>query len=921
MKKYLLSIILFAFSLVFSFAQTGTIKGKVTDEEKLSLPGATVLIETLGKGAATDINGEFLIFNVPQGTQTVKVSFIGYEAITQEVNVVPNEITTVSFSLKSGVTVGNDILVLGDRLKGQAKALNDQRTNDNITNIVAADQIGRFPDSNIGDALKRVSGITATYDQGEVRFGIIRGTEPRLNSVMINGERIPSAEAEIRNVQLDLIPADMVQTIEVNKALLPDMDADAIGGAVNLVTRSAPNSFRVSGTVSGGYNVLRQQGIYNGSAIIGGRIFNDKLGIIASASYNDRNFGSDNAEGVWEYDRNNQPIITEWDVRRYDLQRTRRSVSLSLDYKINNANTITFRGIYNHRDDWENRYRLRYQIRTDEEDWDRTQPMEYRLTRQTKGGIGNDRVDNRRLEDQRTQSYGLQGEHLIAQKIKLTWSGQYAKASEKRPNERYINFRNGGSDFNVDYSNTEEPKFNALDQDALDPSEFGLNALTEQNQNQFEEDFNSRIDLQIPIAANKSNSFVKFGLRSRLKTKERNNDFFEHSDETGAVDDLSLANTRDFSEDNYLAGDYRIGLFASPEFLGSLNLNNPSLFEREIAYAEFVPSNFKASENIFAGYAMVRYEFNTKLSMVAGIRLENTDLEYTGFIFDEDNFDPDNIQQDTRTDNYLSVLPNLQFKYNLADDKIFRFAATSTLARPNYFDLVPYQIIVPDDEEISIGNPALRPTKSLNFDVMYEQYFESVGLISGGVFFKSITDFIYSQSSTVDFQGDDFTQFQPVNGGDATLFGIEVAYQRQFSFLPGLGIYLNYNFTDSKLTTPNPDLANIDELPGTAKHNFNASLSYETSKLVLRVSLNHSGKFLDSEESSFTPGLERYYDRVWYLDANASYAITPKFRLFAEANNLTNQPLRYFAGDRSRTFQGEYYGARFNFGLKFDLFK
>lgn len=133
MKKSLLFIILLAFSFTCALAQTGTIKGKVTDEEKLSLPGATVIIESIGKGAATDVNGEFLIFNVPQGTQTVKVSFIGYEAVTQEVNVEAGEITTVSFELKSGVTIGSDIMVLGDRLKGQAKALNDQRTNDNIS--------------------------------------------------------------------------------------------------------------------------------------------------------------------------------------------------------------------------------------------------------------------------------------------------------------------------------------------------------------------------------------------------------------------------------------------------------------------------------------------------------------------------------------------------------------------------------------------------------------------------------------------------------------------------------------------------------------------------------------------------------------------------------------------------------------------
>src|SRR5690606_10798935 len=125
-------------------------------------------------------------------------------------------------------------LVVVATRSGQAAALNQQKNSANVTNIVASDQIGRFPDANLGDALKRIPGVTIALDQGEARFGSIRGTEPRFNSVMVNGERVPSAEAEVREVQLDLIPADMVQAIEVNKTLTPEMDADAIGGSVNV---------------------------------------------------------------------------------------------------------------------------------------------------------------------------------------------------------------------------------------------------------------------------------------------------------------------------------------------------------------------------------------------------------------------------------------------------------------------------------------------------------------------------------------------------------------------------------------------------------------------------------------------------------------------------------------------------------------
>ncbi len=147
------------------------------------------------------------------------------------------------------------LTVVGQR-RGQAAALGQQLAAPTITNVVAADQIGRFPDANIGDAVKRIPGITVIQDQGEARFGLIRGTEPRLNSVMINGERIPSAEAEVREVQLDLIPSDMVAQVEVTKALTPDMDADAIGGSVNIVTRAAPADQRLAVTLGSGYNFL-----------------------------------------------------------------------------------------------------------------------------------------------------------------------------------------------------------------------------------------------------------------------------------------------------------------------------------------------------------------------------------------------------------------------------------------------------------------------------------------------------------------------------------------------------------------------------------------------------------------------------------------------------------------------------------------
>ncbi|MFB0907932.1 MAG: TonB-dependent receptor plug domain-containing protein, partial [Spirosomataceae bacterium] len=298
MKK-LSTLILFTFIATLSMAQTAIIKGKLIDENGFSLPGAAIKVkENINLSAISDTYGNFSIVNLPAGTYTLVSSFIGYSPVMKTITTI-NGINKVDFILTSGVVLGDAVLVLGDRLKGQAKALNQQRTNANITNVVSSDQVGRFPDANIGDALKRIPGITMQNDQGEARDIIIRGMAPQLNSVTLNGERIPSAEGDNRRVQMDLIPADMIQTIQVNKAVLPNMDADAIGGSVNLVTRKAPNDLRVSGTLASGVNLLSDKPIYTGAFVLGNRILNDKLGFVLSGSYNNHQLGSHNVEGVW----------------------------------------------------------------------------------------------------------------------------------------------------------------------------------------------------------------------------------------------------------------------------------------------------------------------------------------------------------------------------------------------------------------------------------------------------------------------------------------------------------------------------------------------------------------------------------------------------------------------------------------------
>ncbi len=922
MKKNILKTLVLLTCLLASaelFAQ-GVLRGKVIDSQGLSLPGANLILEGSTMGTVTNQNGEFVMLNLPAGNINIEVTYLGYGSLVENVTIEDGKTVVLNFKLQERMIESAEFVVFGDRLKGQAKALNQQKNNANITNIVSSDQVGRFPDANIGDALKRVPGITMQNDQGEARNIIIRGMAPQLNSVTLNGERIPSAEGDNRNIQMDLIPSDMIQTIEVNKAVLPNMDADAIGGSVNLVTRQAPNSLRISGTAASGINLLSNKPIWTGALVIGNRFANDKLGVIFSGSFNNHNFGSDNIEAVW-YDSDQGAVLEEFDIREYRVQRVRKSATLALDYKLSNNHTLFLSGMYNQRNDWENRFRMRVSQLDeafDEGDFEQISSGVYQTTGrvefETKGGLDSDKTKAARLEDQRVYNITLGGDHLFS-KLKMDWNVTYAKASEERPFERYVSYRSSGQNVKVDVSNPNQPL--AILSDLSDNLGIGFNGLSEQYGYTFDRDLNGKIDFKMPYSPK---GILQFGLRYRGKYKERDNNFFEYEplDEDAFGATLADVPTKNYSDPNFLAGSqYQAGTFVDPKFLGGLDLKNAGQFEETDLLEEYVPGNFTAKETITAAYVMADHQFSSKFSAIAGLRLEHTAIDYKGNIFDIDNEEVSPAEGDQ---SYSNFMPGLHLKYDMDPNTIIRFAWTNTIARPNYYDLVPYANFSPEDEELERGNPNLKPTTAMNFDLMAEKYYENVGLISLGGFYKDIDSFVYtitSQGYSDPQFGNDLQYSRPDNGGTATVYGLEASFQRQI--WKNFGIYLNYTFTNSSTTGIEDRDGEELELPGTADNMFNASLSYENKRFVMRVSLNYASDYLDELGGE---GFEdRYYDKQTFLDVNASYAITPKWRVFAEGNNLTNQPLRYYQGIKSRTMQAEYYNARFNFGVKFDLFE
>ena len=793
-----------------------------------------------------------------------------------------------------------------------SKALKQQKKNLNITNVVTADQAGKYPDDNVGEALRRISGISVQNDQGEARNIVMRGFGTQLNSVTLNGDRLPSAEGDNRNVQLDLIPTNMIEAIVVKKSLTPDMEGDAIGGSVNLITRSNPNEFRASLTVGGGGNPIRSGGSSSNFAVVVADKLSDKFSYTFSSTIQTRDYGSDNVEFAWndpaDWTDVNKGEIEEMDIRRYDVKRTRRSASLNLDYNIDENNYLYFKSIYNHRDDWENRFRWRA-IYEDEE---------LTIRKQTKGGIDNDENDARRLEDQRLEKYTLGGEHQ-AGKLSIDWKVSTAKASEHRPDERYTRYQYDPVPYTAnangtpwDISNLERPYLNFADDSWNADSSFKYKKTEEAQKYTDEKNNQFKINFELPYA---EASTLKFGAAYKDQSKMRDDVWYEHDMGLG---NLNLVPTFGADVESYEPGSkYVIGNFMDARYLGGLTLGGAdgANFDSYVM-DEFAGANYNADETITAGYVMTTNKIGDKTTIVAGVRIEQTDLNYVGQIFDEETGKtPADISETSGGKDYTNFLPSVNIRHDFSNDLNVTIAYSRSLARPDYYDLVPYQYSNSDDAEVEFGNSELEATQANNFDLMAEKYIGNTGIISGGLFYKSIDNWIYTYSTDgYTYAGNtDYEFTQKRNGKSASVFGIELAIQKEL--IDNLNVAANYTFTDSE--TDSVDGRNDVPLAGAVENMYNVSLAYETDKFFVRASYNYAGEQLD--ELGGDAWEDRYYDEQKFLDLNASYNLTDKIRLFAEAKNLTNQPLRYYQGSKEKTMQLEYYQMSWNLGLKIDL--
>ena len=880
-------LLLATFALVLSLPATaqqttGAIVGTVLDEQGNPLVGAEVTIANLNRVTVTDEQGRFRLTGIPSGPHSVLVIYLGaLAADAREIVLEPGSTMDLNFRLKR---FGEAIEVRAPILEGQVSALNQQKNAPNITNVVSSDQMGRFPDPNAAEATQRIPAITLQRDQGEGRYILVRGTEARLNSTTVDGERIPSPEAGGRDIALDVIPADLLQSIEVSKALTPDMDGDAIGGSVNLVTKRAPESTRVSATLAAGYNALTEGPIKNGNFAWGSRFGAEKkLGLLVAGSYYETDRGSDTFEA--EYDDGDLEML---ELRDYVLTRRRTGATGALDYRLSDSTALFARGLWNDYSDDEIRRAMINEVGDDE------------INREMR----------ERVQKSLIMSLTAGGERQLGTTSTLDFRVASNRSKEETPKQYTSAFIQEDVEFdpNVtpDSINPDDIRANPLNQD-LD--EFLLDSIELSSKFAEEKDLVGAANFTHAFYRDQSFSGTwKVGAKLRFKEKNQNDDLlvFEPDDDFAITEVLS-----DFrSETKFFDGRYDNGLFADPQSVRRLmtELDGDSELDPEEDLADF-----DSSEDTQALFGMMDLGLGTKTTIVAGLRVERTKTDYQAYELDFDE-EGDFVGLTTVNggNDYTELLPMVHWKYAMNERTNLRAAVTRSFARPNFIDLAPYQLIVREDEEIERGNPELVPTKSWNLDFFAERYFEPVGIMSGGVFYKKLTDNIFTFNFDEDFQGDEFEITQKRNGGEATIMGAEVALQRNFP--GGFGMYFNFTYVDSEAEYPE---RGKDRLQGQAETTGNFAVSLERGRFSGRASVNHnSGYILEIGEEAAE---DIWIDKHLQLDLSASFRLTGAVSLSLQLMNLTDEPYRVYEGRSDRPIQEEYYGSWGTLGVKINL--
>lgn len=881
--------------LFFSFVETsfgnrisGTITDSVSDDLLISAHIHFTNIETDRNFATvTGLNGNYSFSDIPAGEYRVSVSYVGYVSITEDITIEEGQNRTLDFQLNPDEQTLSEIVVFGDHRGTDSHARSIERRSVNVTNIVSARQIQLSPDITVANVIQRVSGLSIERNSsGDPQYAIIRGMDKRYNNTLVNGIKIPSPDNDNRFVPLDIFPAVFLERLEVSKSLTADMEADAIGGTVNMVMKTAPYEQFFDADFQVGYNQMNVENpfaSYNrsvvemrspserfgsdyratpedfpienmtideitpmpdmlASATYGNRFFDKNLGVMVGASFQN----SYKPVSNYFYDpgvnsrKGNPLIMRELIERKTSSQIERIAGHGKIDYNFGQNHTI---GLYTGKY-LLNEFRVRDQIRRENFVTEQNYAV-YPITRFTN-------------TYQDITTFDLSGDHSLSRYLSANWSAVYSIAKNDRPDDGV--FSRAGQ-FNTD--------LNEVTNEIVYFQGTRNSRAWERNR---DVDLSFYLNLAYDLSAVSRGSEIKLGGAARIKERDNFYNYYNYSQIFGQF--------RGQDWDDF--GDVQFTSMANPR--GSGNQSN-------LVYDAF--------EDVYAGYITTTWGIaGTQLQM--GVRAEYTEQSY-----EINPLSASANQTDlSQTQDYLNLFPSFSLKIPLNERTNLKANYFKAISRPGFYEIVPTVRSAGGGDSFysERGNADLKPSIGHSADLRYEYFPRGVDQILVGVFYKKIIDPI--EYGFPEAQGADerptTNRILPQNFDDATNFGVEVDYTRYFN---QFGVRLNYTFTQSEITT-NKIVINEDQtfslanqtrsLQGQSDHIANLSLLYKglTNGLDMQIVLNYTGERI----AVVSPYLEadQYMKGMTQLDFSIEKEFSNNLVLFAKANNLLNTPYQLY---------------------------
>lgn len=952
--------------------QGGSIVGHVLAlRDRAPLGGLTVTIRENDRTTTTAPDGSYVFQNVAPGTYTVVAATSAGIEFDNRVTVATGQVTG-DISADPNTSAADEIVVLAQRTPVNIARL-AQKQAPNLVNVQTYTEIRKLPDVSVAEAVRRVPGISLETDEGEGRYVNIRGLDADLNSTTFGGLRLPptnnaSPFGGYRAVTLDSIPAGLIGALTVTKSNLPSQDAEALGGTIEITPKTAPRGGEpfIQGNIGSGYEPLRQTGIVDLSVTAGGHFGGSDgffspgpFSIVLSGTFYEDRRNFDDAEPAVV----NDPVggdhprpytaISNLDERNYRLHRRRHGYGIDLGYEPDANNSWYIRAFEAGYSEYY--YRPHLSITPDARAYAPAVPLAADGTGGTPAvpssivvlpdGRLQDTLTNasaftNQLRDEweksRDRVFVAGGKNIIG-KNTIDYRVGYTEGSYDKPYDYNSTFTlNPASTANglITYDNSGPghlPRYTITGAPYLDPKQYTLTGFSNSTAFNFDREISAagNYERQATFFGAESGSF-KFGLSARIRHKRTTAQPFSYANVPPA-NPITLADISNNVIHTYYDGLYQIGAYIPPHVLqaqfGSGAINSAPGQSNDVISSQ--QQFLNAHEDVYAGYGEYQASWG-KFSFIAGVRVEYTKDRSNAFQATTTAGDTLGNNKLTTTApvsarrNYTNAFPSAQFKYEIAQNLIARATYSSTIARPGFNQANVSQSVDLGSGTVTQGNPNLKPATSNSFDLSLEKYLSGAGIISVGLFYKDLSDYIVSRTVPIsslpgapNFHGGRLQSITFDNASGAYARGVEVNFDHRFrellGRLSGLGIAANFTYVDSRVQVRPGDYT---RLPSTSEYTYNAAMFYEKGPINLRVAVYSASADLFAIAADKAG--DQYNATRTSVDFGSSYALTKHLTTYFNAKNLTNTPHAFYIGTANRPNQREFYGQTYQAGIRFD---